>query len=117
MKQIRGYINKACERWDRDVYIGELNSFKFENRLQDLLEEFENKKVLIRWAVAKEPFDCIDIELCNQMYGIANTEWSDFRYSEVSSGTYTCNIVGGHNLTEWLSNYRKYYVVIEIRES
>ena len=117
MTRIKGFIHKACERWDKDVYINELpRSYNFNGKLDILLSKFENKTVLIRWAVARKPFECIDTELYNQMYGISSVEYNDFSYSEVSSSTYTCNVVGGHNLTEWLSNYNNYYIIIEVKE-
>lgn len=84
--------------------------------ISDLLKGFNNKKVKLRYGIKNTPFDCIDTELCNVLFGIFETDDESFRISEYTNGIYYYNTINGHNFHEIFKSFLNKYIVLEIKE-
>ena len=118
--KIKGWIKNGMGWYDEDLYIvsdKDKKSASYVNKLSYMLNEFENKFVICRYAVKNVEFEDITEELITQIYGDCMADCEDFRISEVTSGSYNLTIIGGHNLTQELKSYHNKYVIIEIKET
>ena len=117
--KIKGWIKNGMGWYDEDLYIvsdKDKKSALYENKLSYMLNKFENKFVICRYAVKNVEFEDITEELITQIYGDYIEDCEDFRISEVTSGSYNLTIIGEHNLTQELKSYHNKYVIIEIKE-
>lgn len=117
--KIKGWIKNGMGWYDEDLYIvsdKDKKSASYVNKLSYMLDKFQNKFVICRYAVKNVEFEDITEELINQIYGDFKEDTEYFRISEMTSDSYNFNTIGGHNLTQELKSYDGKFVIIEIKE-
>ena len=124
MEEIKGWIK--LDGWrNSEVYIipdYELESYErwppyYEDySLNELLKEFEKKKVSLRYGIKNKKFNNITEEFLRKLYGELYFSEVHFFISEWTDGFYDESIIDGHNLSRELNSYKNQYIIIEIEE-